>query len=140
MEKVSRDSLQMLPRRERVMFALFCAEQVKHLSGKDKESAVYCIKMVKLWLEGRATREQCRAAVVTANITGSANAAYAAVYATNAIAHDDASAIYAEYASAAVVAYITSDAAIIAQLIKAQQDYYDCLLNLDKYAEEMITK
>jgi hypothetical protein len=97
--------LKELPHKDVVRFALFCAKQV--VSQNQIPVAENAIKVVELWLEDRATREECgRAAYAAAR---AADAAYAAAYAAAAratyAADADAAAAYAgAYAAAAAAA------------------------------------
>ena len=138
MKQITKDDLLKLTHKQQVQFAIFCAEQVFHLnSDKTRDKARKAIDTAKLWLEGRASQEECRAAAYAAAY---ATAAYAAAYAAYAAAY--AAAAYA--AADAAAANTAADAAAAAEdkqtIVEEQWDYYDNLLNLDKYAEEMINE
>ncbi len=140
MYQLTREEISKLPHRKQVMFALFCAEQVTHLLNKDtKVSALKAIEVTKLWLEGKATLEECRAAAHAA--CAAAYAADAAAYAAAYAADADAAAYAARAAYAADAAAYAADAAAEDRdkLIKEQHNYYNALLNLDKYAEGLVS-
>jgi hypothetical protein len=80
--------LLILPHKLKVRFALYCARDVFHLvEDKNKEVAKACIDTVALWLKGKATAEECRAAThsIVINVfyhTSSSNAVSAVWFAT----------------------------------------------------------
>ena len=139
MKPVTNEELNKLPHKYQVMFAVFCVEQVtKYLDDKTRELALKAIAVTKLWLEGKASVEDCMKA---------ADAAYAAAYAA-----DVAYAAYAAYA-AAYVAYAAyaadaADAAYAADaedaskeiIVKEQWDYYYELLNFYSNFEKIVLK
>ena len=55
MYKITKEDLEGLTHKQAVRFALFCAHQVSHLI--DLKEAHECLKMVELWLIGKATGE-----------------------------------------------------------------------------------
>jgi hypothetical protein len=118
MTQITQKGLEKLSHHKQVLFACFCAEQVLDLvKEKYKPVCKSIIETAYLFLEGKATKEECEAA---------AHAAYAA---------------YAEAAhEAAAYAYAASAAANKKQTLEEQWTFYDQLLNGDKYFEEMILK
>ena len=161
-KKVSDKELLLLPHKDCVRFALFCAEQVRD-SWKDIPECVAAIETAERWLEGKAAEEECvnaadaaaSAAVNAADAAASAaaNAADAAAYAAAYAAFADA--YYATYAADAADAYAnaTSSAAYAAYVayyacaaggfssqlvIKEQREYYNELLHFDDIAERAL--
>ncbi len=140
LKTITKEQLKLLNHHKQVMFALFCAKQVVHVA--DSEDALKCIEVVEKWLDGKASDEECRIAGTTANAAGNAcyatgNAAdyagYAADYGADYAANAAGNAYYAARAG-----YYANDAKDEEKLILEQNDYYDSLLNIDKYAEELI--
>ena len=89
--EITKKNINLLLHKDKVRFALFCAKQVK----QTKLEAIECIRIVELWLDGKATMDECRAA---------ATAAYYAVYAANVASH------VSVYATAYTAAYAVTDA------------------------------
>jgi len=89
-----------LSHKNKVRFALFCAKQTRHLINN--KEAMQAINIIELFLEDKATAEECRKA---------SNVAYTAVPASHAAytSYDAASAAAA--AASAVAYYIASTAA-----------------------------
>ena len=93
-----------LPNKFLVKFALYCANDVRHLL-KDPES-IKALEVTELWLEGKATIEEVTDAADNAVYAKAAAnaAAYTASYATadaaNAAAYAINAAAYAAYAAA----------------------------------------
>jgi hypothetical protein len=138
--------LELLPHKFQVDFAIFCARQVEHLWDK-YPACVRAIELAELFLEGKATSEECRvAAYATAYAAAAADAAYAAAHAAYAAAHAAYAAAAAAYAAAhaaaaAAAAYAAAYAATHAsskELIPAQWEYYNNLLHFDSIAEEIL--
>lgn len=81
-----------------VSLAVWCAEQVAHLTGGAEPAAREAIRVTRAWLDGEATLEECRDAAYAvyaatrATFTAAAYAVYAAARATYT---DDAYAVYA---------------------------------------------
>jgi len=128
LEKVSEEELLLLPHKDCVRFAVFCAEQVRD-GWRGVPECVAAVETVERWLKGKASAEECRVAYYAA----------AAYYA--------ATAYYATYAAyAAAYAYYTARAARAAHyatagkphLIDAQWDYYLELLHFDDIAEKLL--
>ena len=121
------------------MFALFCAEQCRD-KWKHVPEAVRCIELTELWLDGRASSEECRvaAAYVVAHADYADYAAYAAAYATaHAVANAANAAAYA--AAGANAAYrIINSSEDKDKTIKEQWECYDNLLHFDEIAEQML--
>ena len=152
MKQISKEDLEKLNHNKQILFACFCAEQVMHLvKESDKEVCLRAIKVAYLFLEGKATKEDCQAAAYAA-ASAATYAAYAA-YAASASAASAASAANAAasaaayasaaYAAAAYAAYAASAANAAAAtnkapIITAQWAFYDQLLNGDKYFEEIV--
>ena len=91
METITTSELEKLSHRDQVRFALFCANQVIHLT--DIKEGKVAIEVTERWLEGKATKEECKTATYayaayTANAATYANTAtyatYAATLAVNA--------------------------------------------------------
>jgi len=121
-KKVSDKELLLLPHKDIVRFALFCAEQVKE-GWKGIPECVAAIETAERWLEGKAAEEECRVAADAAAAAYATSAAYTA-YATSA-----ANAAYATYYAAA---YGNP------HLIEAQWEYYNELLHFDDIAEKAL--
>ena len=133
-KKVSDKELELLPHKDMVRFALFCAEQVKD-SWKDIPECVVAIETAERWLEGKASAEECRVATHAAHAT----AAYAAAYATRtAYAAYATNAAYAYAYAAHAAAYVAAYAAKKPHLIKAQRNRYNELLHFDDIAEKLL--
>ena len=160
MIQLSKSNLSLLSHRNQVVFALFCAKQVYHLVRlEDKAVVDACISTIELWFEGKATKEDCRAAAYAADAAYADAGAAAAAYAAAASAAASAAAAYAAaaaasaasasaaaYASAtyaaAAAAYSATAAAYAAaayaasdkqEIIEAQWKHYKELLELDNY-------
>jgi hypothetical protein len=144
----TKQDLEKLPHNKQVLFACFCAERVMYLVREEhKAVCMRAIQAAYLFLEGKATKEDCRAAAHAAHAAYAASAAYAA-YAASAAADaasaDAAHAAYAASADAAHAAYAASAASAASaaksssSVIEAQWDYYDQLLNTDKHFEEIV--
>ena len=92
MKIVTQKMLQKLNHKDQVRFALHCADQVKD-KWKDIPEAVTAVAVTELWLEGKATSEECKLA---------ANAGYAAAnaagYAGSAAGYAGSAASDAGYA------------------------------------------
>jgi len=133
-----RDDLQLLPHRYQVMFALYCAEQIRD-SCKDIPECKAAISCVERWLEGKATAEECATST-------SASAAYATNTATNTAAY--ANAAYATNTATNTAAYSAASAANTAayatlgldkeKIIEDQWSYYYELLHFDDIAEKTL--
>jgi len=131
-----------LSHKNKVRFALFCAKQVKHLMNSKK--ATQAIDIVELFLEDKATAEECR----KASTVTYASAAYTTSAAAAATA---ASASYAAHTATAVSASYAAHAAYIAinpnnndpnsglnkdQLKQEQMDYLRALITSELSEEE----
>jgi len=136
--------LNLLPHRFQVDFAIFCAFQVK---DKWKHIPVACeaVRMAQLWLDGKATSEQCYAAYAVAYAAhAAAYAAHAAAYAAYAAAY--AAAAYAAYAAAAAANAAAhaaahaaaANAAVKQKAIDAQWEHYNYLLTFDDMVEQIL--
>ena len=109
MKRIETKELDKLNRRKQAMFALFCANQVKHLlNGKGTKQALKAIATVEKYLEGKATKEDCKQAAAYA-AAYAADAAYAAAYAADAAAYAADAAADAAYAAIYAAAYATID-------------------------------
>ena len=151
----SQQDLSKLPHTLQVYFALICAKQVAHLvKPEHKVACDKALETAELWLDGKATAEECKTAA------NAAYAAYAAAYAAAANAAADAAA-YAAYA-AAYAAAATADAAYAANaaanaaayaayaayaytadtdkqaIIEAQWVYYKELLAFETIVEDVL--
>jgi hypothetical protein len=147
MEKiVSAEDLHKLPHRYRVMFAIFCAEQVVDLvREQDKEVCVKAIDTAKRLLKGEVSKEECRAATNAAYAAAYAAsdayacaAGYATVYAGGAACAADAAGCAAYAAACAANAYAFHADKNENKVIKEQWNYYNELLNLDENLEKIL--
>ena len=121
MKQISNKALEKLSHHKQVYFAIFCAEQVLYLVPQEhQEVALKAIEVAKAFLDGKASKEECYAAASAAHA-----ASYAASYAAHAAAH------------AAASASATSSRE---KVIKEQWDFFDQLLNGDKYFEDIVLK
>ena len=96
-----RSYIEQLSRKDKVRFALFCAKQAIHLTKAPE--AKECIRVIELWLDGKASADDCERAANAA--TYAANTANTATHATHA-AHAAANAAHAAHAATAA-AYAT---------------------------------
>ena len=153
--QIEQQELRKLKYEHQVRFALFCAYQVKDKWAKSPE-CVSAIEMVELWLQGRASSEECMVVAVAAHeanaaiartATYSSNAAYATVESAIASARfaktDGLGGGWAGYAasSARDVVFYTIDGSsvkAIDEVIKEQWDYYHELLHCDAIAEKAL--
>jgi len=147
---LTRRDIEKLSHHKQVLLACFCAEQVIHLIKEEYRTE--CVKAVQtayLFLEGKATQEECYAASnVAADVAAAAYTAATTVHAADAIAADAAAA--AAYTvsdvgdatisavNAATNAVDAVDAESRSSTIEAQWNFYDQLLNTDKYFEEIV--
>jgi len=130
-----------LSHKNKVRFTLFCAKQVKHLI--DSKEAMQAIDIVELFLEDKATAEECRKAANTVYIASNTTyAAYAAAAsaATIAAAYTAAS-LTASYATAAAAYTANSnddsnDGLNKDQLKQEQMDYLRALIISELPKEE----
>jgi len=161
MKQIEREDLELLPNHKQIRFAIFCANQVIHLVPTEHmEVCLKAIGCAELYLEGKASKEECWVAA-NAAYAAAANAANAAYYAANAAANaanaanaaaDAADAAYAADAAAyaadaANAAYAAAYYAVYANpskerqaVIEAQYHLYDQLLNEDRIFEEIVLK
>lgn len=119
---ITAEEILKLPTKSQILFAIFCAEQVFHLVKEEhKPNCRVAIDKVKAFLEGTATKDECRADAYAAADAAAADAATA-----------DAYAAYAAYAAADAAAYAAADADAAAYAaINAQRRYYDDLLSFE---------
>ena len=167
MRRMSQEDLSLLSHNFQVRFALFCAYQVKDKWDKIPE-CYKAIRVVSLWLEGKASSEECRAAafaadcnancygghvagyvafaavdaVHAANCYGSYVAGYVAFAAVDAV-HAAMNAGYAvafTYGTAYSIDTIAADAtyAFSAKILKEQWDFYYELLHFDEIVEKAL--
>ena len=126
--------LEKLPHELQVTFAIFCAKQVIHLvKDEDKKVCVKAIETAEAYLEGKASKEDCKAAANAAANAAAYAANHAAANAANAAAYTANYADYAAYNTAYNAAANAAHAAYAAaskkeEIIKAQWDYYNDLL------------
>ena len=142
---VSKEELLLLPHKDIVRFALFCAEQVRD-GWENIPECVNAINIVERWLEGKATEEECWKATeeecwkATEEECWKAAyaASHAAAYAANAATYPaSASAAYAASAAANAADYASASAGN-PHLIEAQWNYYEELLHFDDIAEKLL--
>jgi len=147
----TQQELAKLPHLFQVRYALYAATSVANLTTLPE--AATCLRVVQDYLDGKASKADCRAANAAANAAYAANAAadaaYAAYYAANAAAdaadaayaaaNAAAAAYYAANAAAAAGAYAAANAAAgnkaKAALVKDLRRYYEELLNFDSISE-----
>ena len=130
--EITDDNINKLPRKDRVRFALFCAKQVIHLA-KEPE-AHECIRVTELWLEGKASAEDCRRAVDATHVY------YDTTYADDAAAHAAHAAYYATYYEGATAATQTANYAIGADTTiksKLEQYLYE-FIHIDEIVEQIL--
>ena len=130
-----------LPHLFQVRYALYAATQVAHLATLPE--AATCLRVVEAYLDGKASKEDCRVAT-RATAYAAAVAAYAdaatraAFYAAYAAAY--ANAVYA--AAAAYSANAAADAAYSKKtkldLVKDLRRHYEELLNFDAISESYL--
>jgi hypothetical protein len=155
MKSPTKSDLKKLCHFSQIYFAVFCAEQVFHLvKPQDQPVCRQAIDIAKLFIEGKATKEECKVAAAAAYATAyaAAHAAYAATHAAS-VADAAASAADAAYAAtaAAYAAYAASadasaDAAAYAAaalkdkqtIIEAQWEYYKELLAFETIIEDVL--
>jgi hypothetical protein len=144
MKTITEEHLKKLSHKMQVYFALFCANQVKE-NWTNIPERTKAIRVIELWLEGKASSKECEVAAAASASAASASAAYAAyaanaaAYAANAASAASASAAYAAYAAnAAAYAAYAANAAAKGKVIKGQWDYYNELLNFDKNFEKVV--
>ena len=70
MRRISTFDLHILKHEFQVRFALFCAYQVKDRWDKTP-SCIEAVKIVELWLEGKASDDECRSAGLAADYAAS---------------------------------------------------------------------
>jgi len=135
-KKVSDKELLLLPHKDIVRFALFCAEQVKE-GWKGIPECFVAIETAERWLKGKASAEECRVAAHAAHATDATAyyATYAAYYAANAATN---AASYASYAASSAAAAAHTAAYGNPHLIDAQRNYYEELLYFDDIAEKLL--
>ena len=114
--------LYLLPHLSQVKFALFCANQVKHLM--EDERSLKALEVTSLFMEGKTTKEECKAADAAAY---AAYVAYAAVAVVADVAADAADAADAA-AYVAYAAYATAYYATYADLKQDQMTYLRSLV------------
>jgi len=148
-ELLTRRELELLPNHKQIRLAIFCANQVIHLvEERHMEVCLKAINAAELYLEGKASKEECGVAANTAyaaaadHASSAANAAANAAYA--AAAYADAAYAAAATNAAYAAANATANAAYTAShkdkqnIIEAQWDLYDQLLNEDRIFEEIV--
>jgi hypothetical protein len=129
---VSKEELQKLSHKDQVRFALFCANQIKN-KWESNSACIKAINTVKLWLDNKATAEECRAATRNAHAVAavSTNAAAFAAYATVSANYADTVA----YAAADTAAYAAADAT---DMRRQQREYYNDLRYVNENFEKII--
>jgi len=126
-----------LSHKNKVRFALFCVKQVKHLIDDEdsKKVTMQTVNIIELFLEDKATAEECKKADDVANIvvynahasTGANTAAFAVLY--NAIhaaaytVHATSHATYAAYTVSHASYYTNANEPNKDQLKQEQMDY-----------------
>ena len=130
----TKQDLEKLCHHSQIYFAVFCAKQVFHLvEPKHQPVCRNAIDIAKLFIEGKATQEECRVAAYAANTAyADADAAYATAYAADAA---DAAAYAAYAADAAAAASAAKDKT---KIIEAQWEYYKELLAFETIVEDIL--
>jgi hypothetical protein len=132
MKSPTKSDLQKLCHFSQIYFAIFCAEQVFHIIKQEHQPTCrQAIDIAKLFIEGKATKEECKVAADAAYAT--ANAAYAAYAAVDAAAN--AATYVAEAATYAAYYAALKDKHSI---IKAQWVYYKELLAFETIIEDVL--
>ena len=147
MKQIQKKDLEKLSKRKQVLFACFCAEQVLHLVDYAiKPVFEKVIEIAHLFLEGKATKEDCKNIMRIAAYTTYESKSLTAVYAAKAAAHTadlvysvayDAHALN-DSTSGFAAAYSAYCAQTELSILEAQWAFYDQLLNGDKYFEEIV--
>ena len=101
-----------LPHHFQVRYALYAATQVAHLATLPE--AATCLRVVEAYLDGKASKEDCRVAATAAYSATAAYAAHAAAAAYAAAAGAAHAAAAAAYAAAAYDAYAAAAYADVA--------------------------
>ena len=150
MKQIETKDLTKLPHNFQVRFALFCAYQTNSRWTSVPE-CVEAMRVVSLWLEGKASDKECEAASVAvwAGVTLETDDILLAVaYAAASAAYYDAT--YAVSAASSAAAYATEACyhsiyhnysdffAAKNKLIAGQWDYYHELLHCDAIAEKAL--
>jgi hypothetical protein len=141
MELPIRQDLEKLCHHSQIYFAIFCAEQVFHIIKQEHQPVCrQAIDIAKLFLEGKATKEECRVAAdaaAAAYATYTAATANYAAYAAYAAANAADAATYVNYAAYAAyaAAYAAKDKQVI---IEAQWVYYKELLAFETIIEDIL--
>ena len=148
----TQQELAKLPHLFQVRYALYAATSVSYLTTLPE--AATCLKVVGDYLDGKASKEDCKVTATAASYAAAAVAAAAydaaAVASANAAAHAagaaaadaDAATRAAFYAAfhaayaAAVAAFIAADAKL--DLAKDLRRYYKELLNFDAISESYL--
>jgi hypothetical protein len=149
MESLIQSDLQKLCHHSQIYFAVFCAEQVFHLVKQECQPACrHAIDIAKLFIEGKATKEECKTAAnaaadtayvaTAAYATATYAAAYAAVDAAYAAAAANAAAAYATYAAATYAAAAAAATEDKQAIIAAQWVYYNELLAFETIVEDVL--
>jgi len=139
--KVIRENIKLLSHKDKVRFALFCAKQVVQPTGIPE--AHKCIRVVELWLDGKATTDDCKRAAYTADAVAANYAAHAATnvayaaYAANANAATNAAARAAACTAYACTAYAANDTAA-SSVRPAQERYLYELIYINDIVEQVL--
>ena len=115
-----KNDIQLLSNKDVVRFALFCARQVED-DWKGIPECKAAIEVAERWLEGKATKEECK------------DAAYAAYAAAAYAAYAYAAANAAANAAFAAAAYANKE-----KTVGEQWEYYNELLHFDEIAEKAL--
>ena len=143
MERITRQEVQKLSHNFQVRFALFCTYQVKDRWDKTP-SCIEAVKIVELWLDGRASSEECRVAAHAADCAvgsvGGVVVSYTAFAAANV---SNAGACAADYNAGACACTASAAAGGYAgtskdKVIKEQWDFYNELLHFDEIVEKAL--
>ena len=142
MRRMSQEDLSLLSHNFQVRFALFCAYQVKDKWDKIPE-CYKAIRVVSLWLEGKASSEECSAAGRAAsgaqsNNGGNANYAVAYTAYTTVVTRTNDSSTYIAANASYAAAYAVDVAGVSTKIIGEQWNFYNELLNFDKIAEKAL--
>lgn len=144
-KRISTKALSKLCHKDQVRFALFCADQVRHMYVHGPE-AIRCREVLDNWLENKATLDECIDAVENLRLSSNDMDYFTPLPICTLI--DAASISYREddidHINGYLAADVAEDAARLSKhptkTIKQQRQYFNELLNLDNILEDIILK
>ena len=142
MKQITSKELLLLSHNFQVKFALFCAYQIEKQWKKAPQSAE-AIRATELWLEGKASSEECckagrAASGAQSNNGGNANYAVAYTAFTTYVPHHQDSNTYTAANASHAAAYAIDVAGVSAKIIGEQWDYYNQLLSFHEEFEKVV--